>query len=173
MISYYRKAGRYIMNLEVLKMQVGGIKSLTALDHGDKFVVTMTGRDKPVLEFDKTTGALGLHLENFKSTGLDFGLLMMALSNGYTQGDSAMKAVKVMDTKDPNVIATMDRAGMIKATDPKNLSKDDLQLKATVWLMRDFQNEDIDPIVGVVGLARTVEKHGMVSSTSEKSAPEA
>lgn len=161
------------MNLEVLKMQVGGIKSLTALDHGDKFVVTMTGNEKPVLEVDKTNGALGLHLENFKGNGLDFGLLMMALSNGYTQGDSAMRAVKVMDTKDPNIIATMDRDGAMKATDPKKLSKDDLQLKTTVWLMRDFENENFDPVVGVVGLARTVEKNGMVSSTSQKSAPEA
>lgn len=161
------------MNLDVLKMQVGGIKSLTALDHDDKFVVTMTNSDKPVLEVDKATGALGLHLENFKSNGLDFGLLMMALSNGYTQGDSAMKAVKVMDTKDPNVIATMDRNGALKSTNPKQLSKDDLQLKATVWLMRDFQNENFDPLVGVVGLARTVEKNGMVSSTSQNSSSEA
>ena len=50
---------------------------------------------------------------------------------------------------------------------------DDLQLKTTVWLMRDFESENFDPVVGVVGLARTVEKNGMVSSTSQKSAPEA
>ena len=66
--------GRFIMNLEVLKMQVGGIKSLTALDHGDKFVVTMAGNTNPgEAEFGTIRGDYGRewpykHIQNVVHT---------------------------------------------------------------------------------------------------------
>jgi len=160
------------MNFEILKMQISGNKSLTSFDEGSRFVIAMQGdvKQKPVVEIDKNTNAIAVHVENFTGSGLDFGMLMMAVSNAFTQGDIAMKGVKALDTKDPNVIATLKRNGDMVPVDKKTVSSDDLQLKTVVWLMREFEKDDFDPLVGIVGLARTAEKNGMVSSTKKSQA---
>ena len=155
-----------MMNLQVFNMQVGGIKSMS-VHNGEQYLdVMMADSNKPILRIRKKDGAISLHLENFTGSGLDFGMLMMALSNGFTQNEAAMKPVKVFGTKDPSIIANMNRNGELKAVDPKTLTNDDLQVQTVAWLMREFKNgtDDVDPLVALVSIARMVESNGMVKT---------
>ena len=160
------------MNLEVFKMQVGGIKSMVVRNGEHRVDVMMADGEKPVVEIRKKDGAIATHFENFTGSGLDFGLLMMALSSAFTQNEAAMKPVKVFGTKDPNVIANFTRNGELKSVDPKNVTEDDLQVQAVAWLMRAFKNntDDVDPLVALVSIARMVENSGMAKEgdTSSK-----
>lgn len=150
------------LNLPIFKATVAGIRDFDLHDGDKKLVITMKDEKKPIFEYRKDDGAIALHLENCKSTGLNLGLLMTGIANGLTQGNTAMKQVNVFDSRDQNVIATLDNRGRVKAVPDDNgnsVKPDDLEMKMINWIMDNFENDadPVDPIVGVVGLARLVQ----------------
>lgn len=161
------------MNLDVFKMQIGGIKSLSIMSDDEFLSVTMANDQKPIFTINKATNQIRMNLENFKGTGLDFGLLTMAISNLYTQDPAnSMKPVKAASGIDSDVIGVIKRDDTVRPV-AKDINQENLQFTVTKWLMNDFASGDdpLDPLVGLIGLGRMVERSGMASSSLGNQAP--
>lgn len=154
------------MNLDVFKLQINGIKSLTSMiDDNNVLTVTMANSTKPIFKVNGNTGAIELDLTHFNGSGIDLGLLLMGISNLFTQNqDASMKPVKVHSALSSNVVAVINRDNTVKPLN-KDMKKESLQLMVTRWLMDDFDSDDLDPLVGLIGLGRMVERNnGMAPS---------
>lgn len=147
------------MQYDIFKTSIDGIRSLDLIDDDNELMVVMTGSKKPVVILNKDDGSIMFKPENFTSTRLEFGLLLLALSNVYTQGDNTMmNPFKAFDYSNEGIIAKVLSNGNVLVTS-ETVGKDDLQLLMTQWLMSDFVHDSVDPLVGLVGLGRLVEKY--------------
>lgn len=145
------------MQYDVFKTAINGIKSLDLIEDDTELMVVMAGSTKPVIILNKDDDSVMIKAVNFTSTRFNFGLLLLALSNVYTQGDnSMMSSFKAFDNGDSGIIAKITSDGEITQVS-NDVVKDDLQFMITKWLMSDFTHDSIDPLVGLIGLGRLVE----------------
>ena len=97
----------------------------------------------------------------------------MAISNLYTQDPAnSMKPVKAASGLDSDVIGVIKRDDTVRPV-AKDINQENLQFTVTKWLMNDFASGDdpLDPLVGLIGLGRMVERSGMASSSLGNQAP--
>lgn len=139
---------------------VKAIKSLAVIDKDDELLVIVRGSDDPFFIIRKSDRAISFVPENFKAPQLDFSQFLFSLGTLFMQGDPTdfMKNVSLIDNLEmSDALAVIKNDGTIVVSDTESISNDNLSVVVIKWLMKLFSDENTDPILGLVGLARMVE----------------
>lgn len=139
---------------------VNAIKSLAVIDKDNELLVIVRGSDDPFFIIRKSDRAISFVPENFKAPQLDFSQFLFALGTLFVQSNATdfMKNVPLIDnSKTSDALAVIKNDGTIVVSDAERISNDNLSVVVIKWLMKLFSDENTDPILGLVGLARMVE----------------
>lgn len=150
-----------IVNLESFVKTISSIKSLTVIENETEIMVNVRGTDQPFFTLRKADQAISFDLKNFKASQLDFSQFLFALATMFMQGDPSdfMHNVVSLSNNDlaDDELAIVKKNGEIVGNDKEPDFADVLSVRLIKWLMKLFSDENTDPILGLVGLARMVE----------------